>query len=272
MIYFVRAVGTDFVKIGFTAGVRGRVAAMATGCPHDLVPERVVDVVGATVDAESELHRLIRQKTKRHARGEWYRLSAEEVRALANWVGQWLTEWRHDGVAFPHMEGTSPSDGERIRERRRVSFEATHFSNVTVPMAEIHAQRAKEAEQRAREKESMELAEGRFLSHIAKQKVLGHATMEAIHAGEVSRWEELIRMRMKMWADLKEDHDAMQAYRRHGMSDGELRATVMVWLDGIGHDGRQSLAAEIGADVGAYFDLLKSEYPGALPFHPGAAP
>jgi len=39
MIYVIKAVGTEYVKIGVSAGNGfSRLAGMQTGCPFDLVP------------------------------------------------------------------------------------------------------------------------------------------------------------------------------------------------------------------------------------------
>lgn len=84
-IYFVRAVGTELVKIGFTSSIdpRARISSLQTGCPHELVLE--AHVAGAQ-DIERALHAAL---ASRRQRGEWFVLSADEVRTVVRraWHG-----------------------------------------------------------------------------------------------------------------------------------------------------------------------------------------
>ena len=80
MIYFLRAVGTDFVKVGYTAegpDMPRRIAALQMGCPHKLRTEAVCPGAG---EDERRMHHMLEDK---HMRGEWFRLSPEEVSSLA---------------------------------------------------------------------------------------------------------------------------------------------------------------------------------------------
>lgn len=78
MIYFIRAVGTIFVKVGYSAeSVKARLNSVATGNHREVVIE---GVTAGSYQDETHLHGLLR---KRHHLREWFRLSQEEVRLLA---------------------------------------------------------------------------------------------------------------------------------------------------------------------------------------------
>lgn len=90
MIYFVRAAGTDFVKIGYTqdrASLKGRLHALQTGQPWQLDLLRVVD--GADQWVEMWLHQVY--AAQRH-HGEWFTYSpdmmtiAADRRAISKWT------------------------------------------------------------------------------------------------------------------------------------------------------------------------------------------
>ena len=76
-VYFIRCSLTGLVKIGHTSGVvRQRLSSNQTGSAAELLLERAVPGPRAY---EQELHRTW---AHRHARGEWYRLTAEEVAGI----------------------------------------------------------------------------------------------------------------------------------------------------------------------------------------------
>ena len=83
-IYFARAVGTEFVKIGHTHGdASNRLGNAGTFCPYELVLEAVA--LGSR-DDETMLHELLGKGSDskgRHERGEWFRLSRKEVEVLS---------------------------------------------------------------------------------------------------------------------------------------------------------------------------------------------
>lgn len=69
MIYFALAVGSRTVKIGHTSGrAEDRLAALSTGCPHDLV---LLDSCWGDAKQEAELHDIYGDL---HHKGEWFRL------------------------------------------------------------------------------------------------------------------------------------------------------------------------------------------------------
>lgn len=79
MIYFLRAVGTEFVKIGHCGSdILKRRSAIQTGCPFDLVVEATRP--GNQID-ENDLHEELNDK---RVRGEWFRLTREEVYDLGS--------------------------------------------------------------------------------------------------------------------------------------------------------------------------------------------
>lgn len=78
-VYFVRAVGTDLVKVGFSDAVARRLKELQTTSPHELVVEHTL--IG-TQAIEAELHRRLKRYGK-HVRGEWYRL---ENRDAVYWI------------------------------------------------------------------------------------------------------------------------------------------------------------------------------------------
>lgn len=76
-VYFVEAVGTDQVKIGFTADPLRRLLTLATGSPHKLRLRRLME--GSTAD-EAALHRLFRNSRRR---GEWFKITPALSRLLS---------------------------------------------------------------------------------------------------------------------------------------------------------------------------------------------
>jgi len=79
MIYFIRATGTNLVKIGFTRkDGNSRLQSLQTGSPFKLIIEAAA--IGLLKD-EQKLHKLL---WTRHERGEWFVLSQEEVRHIVS--------------------------------------------------------------------------------------------------------------------------------------------------------------------------------------------
>lgn len=75
VVYFIRQVGTPFVKVGWTSSdPAARLSGLQTANPTELALERVV--VGHGRETERMLHRKWRSRL---VRGEWYRLSDAEV-------------------------------------------------------------------------------------------------------------------------------------------------------------------------------------------------
>ncbi|MFO0801428.1 MAG: GIY-YIG nuclease family protein [Gemmataceae bacterium] len=82
-VYFIEAVGTNKVKIGFTDGpVESRLRQLQTGCP---VPLAVRAVVEGDQKAEGRFHRRFAHLKQE---GEWFELGPDLARFmdLAEWV------------------------------------------------------------------------------------------------------------------------------------------------------------------------------------------
>lgn len=99
MIYFVRAKGTELVKIGFTeSGCKKRLRGLSTGSPMELLLEAEID--GCEIK-ERFLHS---QCIGNHEHGEWFRLSPEAVIDLVNRFRNWNP--RENGVEWmPTIKG-----------------------------------------------------------------------------------------------------------------------------------------------------------------------
>lgn len=76
-VYFLRQIGTDRIKIGYSCNMNGRISALNTSMPEKL--ELLATVSGAR-DAEARLHkRFARYRIK----GEWYRLEGKLAEYVA---------------------------------------------------------------------------------------------------------------------------------------------------------------------------------------------
>lgn len=83
MIYAVRAVGTDFIKIGRTGelNARDRLHMLQTGCPFEL--ELIAVGEGGRVE-EQRLHLSLRAARAHHMR-EWFK-DCEAVQKAIRWI------------------------------------------------------------------------------------------------------------------------------------------------------------------------------------------
>jgi hypothetical protein len=69
-VYFMLAVGTPLVKVGWTSGdPTKRLASLQVGCPHQLI---ILAAIPAGAYFEGVVHRKLWES---HVRGEWFRLS-----------------------------------------------------------------------------------------------------------------------------------------------------------------------------------------------------
>jgi hypothetical protein len=85
MIYFIRMADTECVRVGHTSYcVNTRRIILQIGCPFELVLERTLP---GGRDEELVLHERI---ARHRIRGEWYRLSRQEVAELAGPVDETL--------------------------------------------------------------------------------------------------------------------------------------------------------------------------------------
>lgn len=114
MIYFIQDSATLLVKVGYTSGdVSRRLAALQTACAASL---RLLGQVPGSREREGNLHERFAAQRER---GEWFRISEEQVRELL------LEGIERDEAGFPiarcvrHRDGVSlvvlacPYCGER---------------------------------------------------------------------------------------------------------------------------------------------------------------
>lgn len=80
-VYFIREENgqDDFVKVGFTDDAYERPIGLQVGNPRKLV---IIDTISCPREFETHLKRQLKD---RNVRGEWFRLSPEEVEHLINW-------------------------------------------------------------------------------------------------------------------------------------------------------------------------------------------
>lgn len=68
-VYFLHAMGTDLVKVGWTRSLPHRIRSLSTGCPHKL---RLLAIIPGSIEQELELHRSLAPYRKN---GEWFELT-----------------------------------------------------------------------------------------------------------------------------------------------------------------------------------------------------
>ena len=79
-VYFFQAVGGgDYVKIGYTSNIRGRLHQLRCGCP---LPTRVLLFAKATIDDEAELHRRFHYL---RVHGEWFKPDLMLMALIDSW-------------------------------------------------------------------------------------------------------------------------------------------------------------------------------------------
>jgi hypothetical protein len=91
VIYAIRALGTEYVKFGYTNDVQSRLATLQTGCPWDL--ELVAQCEGDQA-TETWVHWRLFQANAHH-RGEWFKDCAEVKKVLFEMLSASL---KPDGV------------------------------------------------------------------------------------------------------------------------------------------------------------------------------
>lgn len=75
-VYFIRQVGTDLVKVGFSDDIKRRLRELQAATAHEL--ELDAAIIG-TKAIEVEIHRRLKRKGM-HVRGEWFRLDEDQVK------------------------------------------------------------------------------------------------------------------------------------------------------------------------------------------------
>ena len=88
-LYFIREVGTEYVKVGISYNPDKRLVDLQTGTPHDL--ELVVSIgpFQPASDAGKWERWLHKNLKGRHIRGEWYYLSQKEITGILEKIG-WM--------------------------------------------------------------------------------------------------------------------------------------------------------------------------------------
>ena len=86
MIYFIRSIDSDFVKIGYTKdnnSLNKRLKSLKTSCPYKLVIEGKMN--GSKLK-ERYIHSICIDK---HESGEWFRLTSDEVKMIIEEYHKW---------------------------------------------------------------------------------------------------------------------------------------------------------------------------------------
>lgn len=81
MIYAIGAVGTEFIKIGWTKQIGKRLKELDTGCPHEL---EILATADWPSGAETALHRYLQEH---NVKGEWFQFSEKTEQAI-----KWLMD------------------------------------------------------------------------------------------------------------------------------------------------------------------------------------
>lgn len=79
MIYFIRELGSDYVKVGVSNDPHSRLTSLQIGNPRELYIEGLIEVPGAdkNPDLDYEVERRIHNSLRhRGERGEWFTLPA----------------------------------------------------------------------------------------------------------------------------------------------------------------------------------------------------
>jgi hypothetical protein len=110
VIYFIRAVGTDLVKIGKARDPERRLGELQTGSPHALKIE-------AMCRGYSRVERYLHDKcAERHVRGEWYRIDAEEVEGIVGAIKASTTFAMGTHPEACHVRGLIQKDETYVAE------------------------------------------------------------------------------------------------------------------------------------------------------------
>ena len=109
MIYAIRAVGTDYIKIGYTTEdlLRTRLSTLQIGCPFEL---EMIAAGPGTISEEQQLHVLL-TAAGRHHRGEWFISSPETDQIIER-----LKAYQKPEVQIPPMQPARKRKLGRILE------------------------------------------------------------------------------------------------------------------------------------------------------------
>lgn len=129
-VYFIRAVGTNMVKIGYTAsGIKQRISGLSTSSPFDLECLFLVPS-DDPLATESQIHHDLRQYRKR---GEWFEIGQD---ALSNFLT----------IRYPgHISNESEVDsivggaylGSKRKNKDQYEMYIPYAFSVTTPMPSL---------------------------------------------------------------------------------------------------------------------------------------
>jgi hypothetical protein len=116
VIYAIRAVGTQFVKFGFTseADVRKRIDSMQTGCPHEL---KAIAFGPGDRELEHKIHWRLRGAGAHH-RGEWF-IYCEETEKIIWEIRESSKELPESAVQIELRDCDAPGRLGRVLEYAR---------------------------------------------------------------------------------------------------------------------------------------------------------
>jgi hypothetical protein len=177
VIYAIRAVGTEFVKIGKAGSVGRRLKELETGCPYELHIEAVADWPDPQ---ESAIHEYLRAHCQKF---EWFR-DSELTAKVIEWLQAGETGLRAFRVAF--LEHAKKGGWIRLpgavaaeyvypsrSERKRLSW-ARANQNVQPPVPKITEEAGipvlLSAEDRAQANERYEQIKRRALARKAAKR------------------------------------------------------------------------------------------------------
>ena len=98
-LYLVKEAFRGLVKIGITANLYARFAAMQTGCPQDLRLIAYAELQDAELH-EATLHNRFAEK---HHRGEWFELDEDDIDLIMRYHSAF--------VAADYAWGDTPMEG-----------------------------------------------------------------------------------------------------------------------------------------------------------------
>lgn len=146
MIYAIRAVGTEFVKIGRAKSVGRRLKELDTGCPHELHIEAVADwpdeqetAIHGYLNDHCEKFEWFRDSEKTAKVIEWLQAGEEglrrfrvtflayaEAKVMPKWTRALQQEYEYPSGKQPRrpkVEGEPPSLAELTAEELRIANE-----------------------------------------------------------------------------------------------------------------------------------------------------
>ena len=78
MVYFIRAIGTNRIKIGYTTNIEKRLLAYKTHSPFEVKLERCIEL--GSIEKEKQLEKELHKKySEQRLHGEWFAIGSEAV-------------------------------------------------------------------------------------------------------------------------------------------------------------------------------------------------